>query len=159
MRRTIQLAPLASLLWLASIAAAAAPTYDVHLEKDVMVPMRDGVRLATDVYLPAKDGKPLAERLPTILMRTPYNKGPARRGMPTPSTSPRTATPSSFQDTRGRYESEGVWHMLTDDGPGRLRHRRVDRQAALVQRQDRHDRHLLCRRHAARPGAWPAART
>ena len=82
MRRTIQLAPLASLLWLASIAAAAAPTYDVHVEKDVMVPMRDGVRLATDVYLPAQDGKPLAERLPTILMRTPYNKA-GEKGTPT----------------------------------------------------------------------------
>ncbi len=26
------------------------------------------------------------------------------------------------QDTRGRYDSEGVWHMLTDDGPRRRRH-------------------------------------
>ena len=29
---------------------------DYVLIRDVMVPMRDGVRLATDIYLPAKDG-------------------------------------------------------------------------------------------------------
>ena len=28
------------------------PTYDVFTEKDIMVPMRDGVSLATDVYPP-----------------------------------------------------------------------------------------------------------
>ena len=36
---------------------------------DVMVAMRDGVRLATDIYLPARDGIISADHLPTILER------------------------------------------------------------------------------------------
>ena len=40
------------------------------LQKNVMVPMRDGVNLAADVYLP----KTAAGRFPVILLRSPYNK-------------------------------------------------------------------------------------
>ena len=32
--------------------------FGVALAKDVMVPMRDGIRLATDLYRPARDGEP-----------------------------------------------------------------------------------------------------
>ena len=39
------------------------------IEKKMMVPMRDGVRLATDVYRPKETEGPL----PTIFVRTPYN--------------------------------------------------------------------------------------
>ena len=38
------------------------------VEKDIMVPMRDGVRLATDVWIPA--GRPA----PVLLVRLPYGK-------------------------------------------------------------------------------------
>jgi len=88
--------------------------YEVVVKKDVMVPMRDGVRLATDVYLPAKAGAPPAEKLPTILTRLPSHKEAARG-----SGRYYAARGYAFvaQDTRGRYKSEGVWHMLTDDGP------------------------------------------
>jgi predicted acyl esterase len=44
------------------------------VERDVMVPMRDGVRLANDIYYPARGGVRLSGRFPTILERTPYNK-------------------------------------------------------------------------------------
>ena len=84
--------------------------YEGEVLRDVMVPMRDGINLATDIYLPA--GK---RKFPAILCRTPYNKlsdwhaviGPyyARKGYLV-----------VIQDTRGRYKSEGVWHMLNDDG-------------------------------------------
>ena len=87
--------------------------YGVVVQTDMMVPMRDQVSLATDVYLPTKDGKPLAEKLPAILMRTPYDKsGPKAHAEYF------AAHGYAFvvQDTRGRYRSEGVWHMLTDDG-------------------------------------------
>ncbi len=96
------------------MATAAEAQYEVVVEKDVMVPMRDGVRLATDVYLPAKDGAAIAQKLPTILERRPYNKdGCASSGRYY------AARGYAFvaQDTRGRYKSEGVWHMLVDDGP------------------------------------------
>ena len=39
-------------------------------EKDIYVPMRDGIHLDTDVWLP----KGAKERLPTVLVRTPYDK-------------------------------------------------------------------------------------
>ena len=38
------------------------------LEEKVMMPMRDGVRLATDIYRPKTD-----EKVPIIFSRTPYN--------------------------------------------------------------------------------------
>ena len=39
-----------------------------------MVPMRDGVHLATDVYRPTVNGEPVQGKLPLLLQRTPYNK-------------------------------------------------------------------------------------
>ena len=95
-------------------AAQREPETTVHVEKDVMVLMRDGVALATDVYRPARDSKPVEDRFPVILTRTPYDK------------SGNASTGEYFaargyvfvaQDTRGRYKSDGVWHWLTDDGP------------------------------------------
>ena len=96
------------------VASAADALYDVTVEKDVMVPMRDGVRLGTDIYLPAKDGKVISGKLPTILERRPYNKDGCRG-----SGKYYAARGYAFvaQDTRGRYKSEGVWHWMTDDGP------------------------------------------
>ncbi|MFB9124802.1 CocE/NonD family hydrolase [Paraburkholderia dipogonis] len=46
---------------------------------DVMVPMRDGVRLATDVYFPAGYRVGIDAPLPTILERTPYGKSDISR--------------------------------------------------------------------------------
>lgn len=100
-------------LWLLALSSAvAADGYIV--EQDVMVPMRDGVRLATDIYRPAENGVAVTEPLPVILTRLPYNKdGQKVAGQYF------AAHGYVFvaQDTRGRYKSEGVWHMLTDDGP------------------------------------------
>ena len=98
------------------LAAESGP-YGVSLSRDVMVPMRDGVRLATDVYLPTQDDQPLAERLPTVLMRTPYNKGASPQGHRDARYFASHGYTVVFQDTRGRYQSEGVWHWMTDDGP------------------------------------------
>jgi uncharacterized protein len=39
------------------------------IEQNIMVPMRDGVRLATDVYRPAQEGQ-----WPVLVTRHPYNK-------------------------------------------------------------------------------------
>ena len=90
--------------------------YGYELVSDVMVPMRDGVKLATDLYFPTKKGKRISGKLPAILVRTPYSK---TRGYPE-NTSAIYFTSHGyvtvFQDTRGRYNSEGIWHMLDDDG-------------------------------------------
>ncbi|HWB00119.1 MAG TPA: CocE/NonD family hydrolase [Pirellulales bacterium] len=101
---------------LASFAFAAEGPFGVEYTADVMVPMRDGVRLATDVYLPTRDGQPLKERLPTILMRTPYNKATKPNGAPDGRYFASHGYAVVMQDTRGRYHSEGVWTWMNDDG-------------------------------------------
>ena len=51
------------------------PTYGMIVAENVMVPMRDGVRLATDIYRPmGEDGNPLPGPFPTIVYRTSYDK-------------------------------------------------------------------------------------
>ena len=62
-----------------------------------MLPMSDGVKLATDVHLPAGDGP-----FPVILARTPYNKN--RRGA---AGWVRRGYAVVQQDMRGRFGSEG----------------------------------------------------
>ena len=92
---------------------------DVIVERDVMVTMRDGVRLATDVYRPASGGRALATKLPAILERTPYGKRERSRseievGMVSPMRRDEVAAHFVragyvviYQDCRGRYGSEG----------------------------------------------------
>jgi predicted acyl esterase len=65
-----------------------------------MVPMSDGVKLATDVYRPTK-GKP---PYPTILVRTPYGKD-VGKGIAGNVCGQGYAL--VVQDTRGRFASEG----------------------------------------------------
>jgi predicted acyl esterase len=77
----------------------------------VMVPMRDGVKLATDIYLP--DGK---GPWPAILFRTPYGKGTAQ-GQAMMANQRGYAFVS--QDIRGRFGSEGVdYPVFGHDGWG-----------------------------------------
>ena len=97
----------------AALTADSHGTYDYTVMKDVMVAMRDGVKLATDVYLPTEGGVIVADKLPVILTRTPYSKeGNVSLGRYYAS----HGYAFVAQDTRGRYGSEGVWHMLNDDG-------------------------------------------
>ncbi|MDH3272684.1 MAG: CocE/NonD family hydrolase [Gemmatimonadota bacterium] len=104
--------------------------YDVALRDGVMVPMRDGVRLATDVYLPALDDSPLPRSWPVILERTPYGKDrPSRseRSLAEPNEARSRADVARvfvergyavvYQDVRGRYDSEGEYRKYLDDAP------------------------------------------
>ena len=53
------------------LRAADATNKPLVFEKRTFaVAMRDGVKLGTDVYLPSTNGA-----FPTLLLRTPYNKG------------------------------------------------------------------------------------
>ncbi|MBA4018249.1 MAG: antibiotic hydrolase [Pirellula sp.] len=103
------------MLPLGSAAGAAEGPYGVDVAVDVMVPMRDGVKLATDVYRPTRDGKLLAEKTAVILTRTPYGKGGGNAADARYFAS--HGYTAVVQDTRGRYNSGGVWRWLTDDGP------------------------------------------
>ncbi len=97
-----------------------APKYGVHLERSVMVPMRDGVKLSTDLYFPEGAG----EKLPVILMRTPYNKNYYREKRSDPNESSTYFFAGqgfvvAVQDCRGRFESEGEYVVSradTEDG-------------------------------------------
>ena len=84
------------------------------IERDIMVPARDGVGLATDIYRPAEGGP-----FPVILERTPYDKSAAARSDRTlGAAGPRSRAEVAayfaahgyavgYQDCRGRYRSEG----------------------------------------------------
>ena len=83
------------------------------LEQKVMMPMRDGVRLATDIYIPKSDKK-----VPIIFSRTPYNFNSWGDGEEKNRTHQRAyeALKRGYayvvQNERGRYFSEGEWDIL-----------------------------------------------
>ena len=95
-------------LLVAAIALVQEPS--ARLEPNVMVPMRDGVRLATDLYFPTAGSGPW----PVILVRTPYNKAsPGQAGQ-----LQRMAAAGyvvAGQDVRGKYNSEGQFRVQADD--------------------------------------------
>jgi hypothetical protein len=88
------------------------PEYEVLCEPNVMVPLRDGVRLATDVYRPARGGKPLPGRLPVLLHRTPYNKEELERASGYCHWFAERGYIAVTQDCRGCYRSEGDTDFL-----------------------------------------------
>jgi len=87
----------------------------VRIERNVPVPMRDGVRLFADVYRPADDGA-----YPVLLLRTPYNKEDAQTmNYAHPVWYARHGYVVVVQDVRGRWKSEGEFYPFTaeaDDG-------------------------------------------
>ena len=89
------------------------PKYGIVVSKNVMISMRDGVKLACDIYRPAIDGKPADGKFPVILERTPYGKDTVESWV-------EFFVPRGYigigQDVRGRYESEGAWRPYRDDG-------------------------------------------
>ena len=87
-------------------------TRDVIVARDVMVPMRDGVRLATDLYFPGTVARQRGETFPAVLSRTPYNK---TGGADAASFFARHGYMAAVQDCRGRYGSEGVFFPFVDD--------------------------------------------
>ena len=97
----------ASLLAFVLCTACLTPAFgqdsqDDARRLDVMVEMRDGVKLATAVYLPDGEGP-----WPVVLSRTPYNKeGRSGRGA-----AHHRYTEAGYvfatQDQRGRFASEG----------------------------------------------------
>lgn len=83
------------------------PEFEILVDSNVKVPMRDGLDLATDVYRPKGDGS-----FPVVLVRTPYKKEMnelqakffARRGYV-----------YAVQDCRGRFSSPGEWEPFVNE--------------------------------------------
>ena len=90
--------------------------YDVVVNKDIMVKMRDDVLLATDLYRPAKDDGLTKERLSTILLRTPYNKEDTHGFSLMNDWFCKRGYNVVIQDFRGRYKSEGIFYKYSKMG-------------------------------------------
>jgi len=76
-------------------------------EKDVMVSMRDGIKLATDIYFPPNFDK-AKQKLPVILHRTPYNKASVGY-VKDAGFFCKNGYIVIFQDCRGRFNSGGIF--------------------------------------------------
>ncbi len=90
------------------------PEKSLFTKETFMVEMSDGIHLATDVYLPDGGSPPHG----AILIRTPYNKNGTGMGQWA-----NNGWPSIVQDTRGRFQSEGIDTIFRDahtDGPDTL---------------------------------------
>ena len=85
--------------------------HDVVIERSIMMPMRDGVRLATDLYTP----KDAAGALSTIFIRTPYNKGANAAGDGSAKFFASHGYAVVVQDVRGKFASEGAFHVYEGD--------------------------------------------
>jgi putative CocE/NonD family hydrolase len=108
------LAPFALVLLFCALAQTAAPAqqsdpaaaFDMQ---EVMIPMRDGVRLHTTIFVP----KGAHGALPIILTRTPYGIASAGRSL---GGYYRALAEDgyifAYQDIRGRFGSEGKFVML-----------------------------------------------
>jgi putative CocE/NonD family hydrolase len=83
------------------------------IDQKIMMPMRDGVRLATDIYRPKTE-----EKVPVIFSRTPYNFNSWGDGEQRTRTAQQAyeAVKRGYayvvQNERGRYFSEGEWDIL-----------------------------------------------
>ncbi len=76
------------------------------VQRNIMIPMSDGIQLATDIYIPAENGKAVNQKLPLLLQRTPYGKT-AERFKPSIDLLTKRGYIVAMQDLRGRYDSEG----------------------------------------------------
>ncbi|MFP3952333.1 MAG: CocE/NonD family hydrolase [Candidatus Bathyarchaeia archaeon] len=92
------------------------PDFDVVVEKDHMVEVRDGTPLATDVYRPSSGGRVVEDSLPTILQRTPYNKEDPTRIRDLGEWFCRRGYVVVVQDFRGRFKSEGAFYKYANMG-------------------------------------------
>lgn len=89
-------------------SAIASPA--MHASLHERVPMRDGVHLDANVFRPAHAG-----RFPAILIRTPYGKGTDL--LPGYGVFVDHGYAVVIQDVRGRYDSQGVFEALEQEGP------------------------------------------
>ena len=99
------------------VAQRLAAERELHeiavVDRKVMMPMRDGVRLATDIYRPKGAGQ-----VGTIFVRTPYNFNfwDVANGVPGNMSAMITAVKRGYayvvQNERGHYFSEGHYDIL-----------------------------------------------
>lgn len=93
---------------------AFVPDVPPGKETEVMVPMRDCVRMSTDVYLPDGQGP-----FPALLLRLPYDKERGMIDIPITKLVAMIFVSQGYavviQDTRGRFDSEGEWDPFVNE--------------------------------------------
>ncbi|MCF8566691.1 CocE/NonD family hydrolase [Alicyclobacillus tolerans] len=94
--------------------------YDVRVQRDAAIPMRDGVALFADIYSPVGEGQ-----FPALLMRSPYDKSHSEFiTYMHPEWYARQGFIVVTQDVRGKYASEGEfrpYHFERQDGADTIR--------------------------------------
>ena len=103
-------------LWIAvssagCFSAAETPATAMAIERDVGVPMRDGVILRADLYRPPGPGP-----FPVLVYRTPYDRRAAAERYRTHLEAVERGYAVLLQDVRGRYGSEGVFDPYRNEG-------------------------------------------
>lgn len=115
-----------SILSLAAYSSAQAPSAaqtelakyitDNYTKREVMIPVRDGIKLFTAIYEP----KVKSQKYPILLNRTPYTVGPYGADKFKTSLGPdplfaREGYIFVYQDVRGRWMSEGKFEEVRPD--------------------------------------------
>ena len=119
----------------------AAAAEGVRVERDLRVPMRDGVELLADLYSPWGAGP-----MPTVLVRTPYGRRGAY-GLLYGLVYAQRGLQVLVQSVRGTFGSGGEFAPFDERDDG-LDTRGVDRGAALARGRARHGRGELPRARA-----------
>lgn len=96
-------------------------------KREVMIPMRDGVRLFTSIYTP----KDTSQDYPILLLRTPYNSEPAGEKSYSNRLGNLTHLINAgytivYQDVRGRYMSEGKFMDVRPYNPDKKNDQDID---------------------------------
>jgi len=92
-----------------SLAAQSGSDTLTYSKQEVLIPMRDGVKLNTVIYAPIG----ISEPMPFLFLRTPYGVS----GTHSPNNDTYISDMAMegyifvFQDIRGRYKSEGTFEM------------------------------------------------
>src|SRR3990172_2880885 len=94
-----------------AFAAGLAGRQDIVRDRDVAVPMRDGVVLRAEVWRPAGAG-----RVPVLVYRTPYGRLQAIETYDTFTRAVERGYAVVVQDVRGRYGSDGDFTPYQQEG-------------------------------------------
>jgi hypothetical protein len=96
------------------VSGQDTPNSETHfvVEKDVPVPMRDGVVLRADVMRP-----PEADKFPVLVYRTPYGKDAAQQQYTPFKHAAGHGYAVVIQDVRGRHHSDGDFRPYENEGP------------------------------------------
>jgi len=112
------------LLLTASASIAQSETGSLYVKQELMIPMRDGVKLFTRIYVPQN----MKEDLPILMMRTPYSEHNMGTSYPDKDSYVKNMAVDGYifvyQNIRGKQKSEGTFVMqrpiISDKNPSAI---------------------------------------